>query len=866
MLESVTQQLAGDSHASRSDAYTQLLGTLTAYRDVPNTDLLCDRVGVLTQFIRRDIAQAPSTSNAQAISLVRHALNLLSMFAWHSQLSTHISDDFKSFFLDHAINSLQVTYLPKSVAVDYMRALSVLTFPPKILVNGKVIQLLSVFKDIAVRVRGKAVLLLRLTIYEKLLCHSKTVFTSQASAWTDNVVTALFHEVAEIRIKAITLGFQVAVMVGPNNAISKAIQDTLDVSAENEPKFGEKLSSRLVAMISGRESGVQGVHIPQIWSVVILLLRRSRWSIEQWSLLKQWLLVIQKCFNCSDPAVKLQALVAWDRFVFAVQPNEPTASKGTVKLLCRPILSQLERKRTDKSSGLLTQAYASYYHLLYYAFRPSASHDRLDLFWKEYVVRFLSGTSVLAPDSHETACGILAALFWNSHPKIWPEGKPIDSSKLSPSDLPRLDFRWIRSRLSTILPVLETLFKTASWSEADLAESPVGIAWVNLSRCLAEASSKEIQPSHETMNAIGRILEMLQRVWRDVPGSLNASDGSDSFLTRFQFLLTTVISTIGSMPFTDKFISKTSNNTFQTVSTPSQRHPQGDGKSRPAVVHLLDLIRHSPHPLPHAACCDFFRNLIDVSLKGRTSRGSRLEILCQFADSLSEADTPPICPNYSKLAWMIIAEVTEKNLASTTQTNTPVRDRDSAAVRDYEKVKKILVAGTKYPYSATEWIRLLNSLVTTIQADKANGTVIPILEAISEELCSLPSTVPLPQFVALLDHTLAPNDATHTAKPFVPANKIPGSKPRQDAVPLEKTMALVTRALKETYEQVPSVNSQDILSLMEGIIRFVDRCPSTFHPTLLEKCQAGVALWLADGEDKITKTSFLDKNILVAVS
>ncbi|KAL1959683.1 hypothetical protein VTO42DRAFT_1269 [Malbranchea cinnamomea] len=864
MLESITQQLSGASHASRSDAYMQLVGSLTAYRAVPEPALLCEKMELFAQFIRRDISQFPDASDAPAVSLVQHALKLLSMFAWHVKLSPHIPDEFKAFFLDQAIVSLQKASLPKSILMGYMSALSVITFPPKLLVNGKVIQLLSALKDLSTRVRHKNVTCLRLAIYEKLLLQTKSLFAAQANFWIDNLITALLHDMADIRIKAVAFGFQVAVTVGPNNAISKAIQDTLDAAAENQPKFGDKLADRLISMISPRESGV---HVPQIWSVVILLLRRSRWSIEHWNFLKQWLLVIQKCFNCSDSAVKSQALIAWDRFVYAIQPSESTTSKGTIKLLFRPILSQLERKRNDRSSALLNQSFSSYYHLLYYAFRPSISEERIDLFWKEYVVRFFSEALVSTSASHDKACGILAAMFWNSHPEIWPEGKPIDSGKLSPSDLPRLDFKWVRSRLSTILPVFEILFKTAPWPESSLSESPVGTAWVSLSKCLAEASSKEIQPSQESMNAVAKILEMLQKVWKDAPRSLNTNGDADSdaFLTRFHFISTTIISTIGPMPFTDKLILKTSNETFQTA-TPTHRHPPNSGRSRSPIVHLLDLILHFPRFLPNATYCSLVRDIISVSLKGRASRGARLEILCQFADSLSEIVERPSDSSYpyAQLTWKIISELATGYLSSTARPQTPVRDRDSPKSRDYENAKNIILIGTKFSDLSLEWTQLLRSLATAIHADRANAALNAILEDVSDSVCRQ-SAMCLPYSIAILDLAVVPSDAAHSTKPFRPLNKIPGGKPLQEAVPLEKTMALADRALEETYTRLPDVGTGDMIGLFEGLSRFTSRCPSTFYPTLLEKCQAGLSVWLADSDDKITIKSIGDKSVLQAI-
>ena len=128
-----------------------------------------------------------------------------------------------------------------------------------------------------------------------------------------------------------------------------------------------------------------GMHVPQIWSIIVLLLRSKKWTLDQWEHFKEWVLVLQRCFNCSEPAIKAQAIVAWNRFIYAVSPNENT-SRSLLKMLGKPVFSQFERKKSDKPGAKPAQlALSSYYHLLYYAFRPSLPYHHVDVIWEEYV-------------------------------------------------------------------------------------------------------------------------------------------------------------------------------------------------------------------------------------------------------------------------------------------------------------------------------------------------------------------------------------------------------------------------------------------------------------------------------------------------
>lgn len=875
MLESITQQLAGEARVSKSDAYMQLLNCLTAYGNTPGTTLLCEKVGSIVQYIRRDISQEDgidTSKNVSDLSLVRQALHLLSMFMWNPEISEHIPDEFKVFFLDHAIASLQDVSLPKTLVVDYLRILSLQNFTPKILVNSKVHQLLLALKNITERVGGKAVVALRLAIYEKLLHQARSVFVSQTGTWLDNLVTALLHKVKDIRVKAIRLGLKAAETIGPNATVSKAVQDVMDVPGEDDGStFVDELSTRLINMISGADGGA---HVPQIWAVVVLLLRRNRWSIDQWGHLKKWLLVIQKCFNHSDSATKLQALLAWDRFVYTVRPSETTSSEMT-KLLSRPILSQLERKRNDKPNALLTQAVSSYYHLLYYAFRPSTSHDRIDYFWKEYIFRPFSRALVTTSAGHATACRILAAMLWNPHPKPWDDKKPLEPSKLTPTDLPRLDFRWTRSRLSTILPVFELLFKSAPWSEGNISECPVGIAWTHLSKSLVEASSKEVQPSSESMQAIGNILEMLHRVWKDASGSLNGGQNQDKdlFLARFRFLSTTIISNVGALPFTDKLLLKTSDGTFQTASTPSHRHGPSNGDVRAPCIHLLQLIVQPQSIQPGPDYCHLVRGIIEACLNGRNSYrrqswGACLDVLCQFANELDEGVVHPADATYDYALWTrkAIFEVTTACIDTRSQPSTPLKDNITLSPRDYEKVNHILSIGTIFHDLAPEWTKLFSSLVTTIQTDGAEKAIPPLIEDLVSNLRSHDPTKFIPYVTVLLDHAVFPHEKREKDNPSLPINKLPNSEQRDDTrVPFEKLMALTNDVLRDAYMQLPRVHANDLAPLFEATVRFADQCPSILRPTLLEKLQPGFAFWIADSEDKLTRKDGEDERLLTAV-
>lgn len=872
MLESVIQQLAGGSPSSRSDAYKQLLGALSAYRVLPDEDVLVAKVDVLCQFIRRDISEISGTYAPQHLNLARHALNMLAMFVWKPEFSTHISEDTKTFFIDHSITSLKSPSIPKAIVNEYMRFLSVQDFPQRIMTSGKVVQLLSALADITDRVEGKAVVAQRLTIYERLLLQSRQVMASQANLWLDHLITGLFHNVKEIRSRAIKLGFQTCELLGPNLNVATALRNVFDAPLDDNSKFVTQLRGRLDAMISNGDSGAQ---VPHIWSIVILLLRSKRWPIIQWQHLKYWLLVIQNCFNCSDTGIKLQALIAWDRFVYALSSNESTSKEITTMLL-RPVISQLERKRSDKHGNFIKQVFSSYYNILYYAFRPSILHERIDACWKEYVYKpFLAalGSDVMTNDR---ACIILSSLLWNPQPKFWEENRAMESAKLEPEELPRLDCKWIRSRLVThILPVFESLFIASVWSGDPFQQSHVSRAWLHLLNALADASSKEITPSAETMQAVAGILGMFQRVWKSAPLSLNATGDNKEgvFFDRFGFLVRSVISSIGLIPLTDKLLLKTPHETFQMAHTPTHHRAQA-GKVRAPIIHLLQLLCAPPFSGIYPSYICLLHGVVEMTVRARKSRSSQLDFLQQIVqlhlerlgDSPEPGSTEAMPYRY---LWQTVARLVGECFSSFKTDG--LKARDDSASRDYEKVVKILCAGTMFRSANvvhSEWTRLLDSLISVIRSEKGGDAVVPVIEELAGFLSSQDLGTAIACTSALLNNApSAPSLEEQQPSKFNPTinkfNQVPHStNPSSDV----KLTNLINKILTSTYENLKESNVQDTVDFFEAIVKFQGRNSIASYSTCLEKLQQGLIPWVVDSNGHLAKESGIDSNILVAVS
>lgn len=865
LLESVAQQLAGESITSRLDAYMHFFGALKAYEGVPDQHEISGKLGLITQFIQRDIARNLENAGPVDINLVTQALKLSNALLYHIETSPQLSDDFRVFLVDHSINCLQDAKVPKMVLTHYMSILSTQEFGPKIMTNARFIRLLTALHTLTDKVNGNGIVSYRLSIYQRVLGQSKTTFFSQAALWMEHLISGLLHTMKDTRYKAITLGFQTSMLVGPNPTLSKTIREIFDRPLDDDRKLVNEICERMSRMMASSDSGV---HVPQVWSVIILLLRSKKLNIDQWNHFREWVLVLQRCFNCSDTAIKAQAIMGWNRFVFVIRPSE-TTSLSMMKMLSKPILSQFERKKQDKIGAQPSQlALSSYYNLLYYAFHPSASFEFLDIIWKEYVASpsstIFSSNSTLS----DRVSGALSNMLWSSRAKVWTEAKVSESNRLDPAELPTLDCNWTRSRVTSILSVFEDLFKSSVWVDGAIDQSNIAIAWANLSSALSFASSKEITPTPESMQAIASVLGFLQHLWKSGPSSLNATgDNSiEKFFDRFHFLSTTIIISLGSVPFTERFLLKTTDAEFQPA-TPTHRDQRGDSSLDAPIFHFLRLVSDvSGISEPTPSYLRLISDTIKSACNGKVSRGSRLELLRQCADSYpNDAELQVGSHSFAQIAWESTAQLTADTLCSFPMES--ARERDGTVSRDYDNIVKILSAGLKFSDVAEAWNQLLDSAVRVVRTERGDRAISTmVLEPLAEHVIKLNVQETYIPSTSLLDHSLSISyqysDASGTN-----GQVESGVQSTDNGLFLpENLLALVHKTLLESYTAFDQTNSKDISGLVESTTSFLGSGVLAFRSMILEKLQEPLSKWLKDEKHQLSVEFGVDSRILTAVS
>lgn len=515
-MESIVQQLSQDDRSISLDAYQTLSSVVREYDEIPDEAELRTKIPVILKYIRRDLLRQlkPDEPQIADTNLITQALKVLVIFVWSRDYSSLLPEEYRTFIIDRSIQVITEHTAPKSVIIHYLHLLATQDFRPGLVTsNNRVPRLLEALKTLTEHVKGNGAVSERLLVYQKLLEQAKPMMKAKANLWVEELLTGMTSALKDIRTKAMALGWKSCSVFSAASSISTPVRSILRQEFEQEKTFSSTLCRRLEKMLGSKD---EAIHVPQIWAIVLLLTNGLDARIEE---LKDWLKVIQKCFNSSESAVRQQANMAWNRFTYLVRPHE--ASEALLTMLVKPLSAQLERhgaEHTLKNSR--ATAVSSYCNLLYYAFRPAATHKQYTRVWNEYIVKVMK-SSLFEKNSanSDLACRILITLLWNSNRgmKLWNENRALENTLVEPEELPTIDYKWIRARSIAILGIFKVLLRYSSWGAFGQSDRAyIAIAWTHFLKALREAGSKEIKPSQETTSAVTNVTNFLGLLYTDL--------------------------------------------------------------------------------------------------------------------------------------------------------------------------------------------------------------------------------------------------------------------------------------------------------------------------------------------------------------
>lgn len=831
MLESTLQQLAGGDRDSKLDSYLMLTRAWKASNNLPDRVALQDKMTLFTQFMQRDIVARTAEGNLDT-SLVNHALNLLNTFLHFPAIASTISNDFGVFIIDHCIRSFEDSTTPKDTARRLMQVISLQNFSPKVMTSDRVGRLVSSLHNVEEHLKGKSIVLSRVLIYRKLVQQSRQLMIVH-SDWLLDMFTDMLSNVRDIRSAAVSLGLEAAFSIGHEKQLSRKVMEVFNLSYEDR-RYIQYYEEKLKAMTKDKhESAV----VPEIWSVVILLLRIR---LDKWEYAGPWLHVIQNCFNSTDFPTKIAANHAWGRLVYLMHLEERALPKN-LSTLTTPLISQLRRRGSGKTSEELRHAVlGGICNLFYYAFKPNTNPTLLDTYWdtsvRPVLAKLLDPTAETAEDNLRQANAILRGLFDCATPRRWKVDHIVQSSSVKPEELPAIDSKWIRRNTDRVFGVLVPILEQDFLALAKTNTATYHL-WRTLVSTVASAGAKEIKVSRDTTLFVAEALDALQKIWkRGLPGDEVAGQNVADFLLAVRAYLEIMISSLGLLPFTEK----------------AGKH---QAPTKAPISNLFSMLSTLPPGIPDDdEFAEFFGSVFAPFFASKADK-ARME-LAQDLMSIIPMDAPR--PYGS---WLLVAENISKWLEPGHNSHHSTGSAGETPIgHDYRDIVRVLERGVRSTPNLPpkSWESLFYAVFERVREETGDaGVAIVVIEPLARvivELFAAPrgldNTLSCVHYVTeLVSVATHPRDkqAVDAARKRLWGTVLAGSRSSSFDT-LDHLYKAVSDVLEYLYSHVNPAESDSTVQLLKEVGGFFDRCNRQLFLKAMLSLQDGVYPWFQDSK------------------
>lgn len=859
MLESTIRQLAGADRDCKIDAYMILVRALKVSNNLPDRIALQDKMGLFAQFIQRDITTKGSGDGLDS-SLINHALTLLVTFQHFPAIASTLTSDFGVFITDHCIRSFEDPSIPKDVARHLMQVIASQDFSPKVMTAERIGRLVASLHNIENHLKGKSIIMSRIIIYRKLIKQSRQHMLLH-SDWLLDLFTDMLSTLKEIRSAAIALGFDTCLNLGKEKQLSKRVLEILQVAVDNT-KYIEYYIEKLKSMTKEKtESAV----VPQIWSVIVLLLR---FPIDRWEYFVPWLDIIQKCFNSSDWQTKHEANFAWNRLVYVLQQNETSFYK-TLGTMCQPFVSQLRRKVTGaKQEDLRQTVLGSIGNLYYYAFKPNTNLAHLDTLWRTCVVPVMSqlampegepkgkdDSAFSRSNGLTSAATLLTGLLDSSTPRIWKDDRVFDKAPIKFDELPALDSKWVRRNAPKIFLVISPILEV-NFLELSDASSSASQLWHTVINAVVAASSKEVKVSIDTATFIGSALGFLLRIWSSGLDDTDVAQGR-RFLSAVQQYLAVMLGSLGLLPFTEKQLSINKQNTFVPAATPSHREVKSHNGTKSPLYHLFWILStQSPNIPDDEHSLIMVRSVLSPFFATRTALARR-DLAYSLMHSLGQESS---C---SSANWQFIAEILETALSDSQGSHSSVSSSAASALgHEYRGIVKHLERGlmTTPNLRWDSWHSLFTSITDRAIAETGvAGSAMAIIEPLAKvTLECLPTGIEALSDsmrnvgCVLISCATQPRDrqALETSRRRLWGTLAAGTR-SASFDPFDNLYRLINSLLIRSYNKLSAGGTEEPTNRMLGeVAAFLARSNAQLALATLQNLQPGISRWVQDADNR----------------
>lgn len=852
MLQSVLNELASSSRTSRLDAYLALHGALTAYDGIPDRQAMAANMNQFQQYISRDMAWRAS-SDLTDTQIATQALKLACTMVFDSQLSKAMDDEFRTFLIDKSITVMEQSEMPKALVKTHLYLVAQQKFHSSIITQSRAERMISALRTIEDRCSSNSLIATRLVIYQRLLDQAPVVMSNRLRDWLEHVFHGMLSSVTDTRTRAIEVGNHAGLLLGTNPAASKALHDLFETEVEEGQTYCDYLTLRLTSMIGDKQKQA-GPFVPQIWSAVILFFRSKKRPLEKWPRLRNWLQVLQKCLNSSDFAIKSQANLAWKKLVFTVMPDAST-TPTMLSMLKVPINAGFEKRGADRTGKQARQFALDLYHnLLHYAMRPSLSHTDLDVTWDAYVHPILSDMIKASPKGRFNACKILHGLL-SPNAGLWNELAAMDPNSIKSQDLPRMDPRWVRSRLTRILALVEPIMSAELWTSEE-EHAPASRVWQDTLQSIAEAGTQEVRTSNELREAIALVMNLFQRLWKSSPTANSKQPVITS--TNFGGMMRTTCHYIGPSLLAEDILARTPQGDAEAAPTPSHRPSKHQYALYSPLLFALSMMCSQPHQADEPQWRSTAAEIMELACKAKATSAAKLGLInrtSQVLQTCSNAD------DKSQLAilWALFAEQVIEALKH-------ARAEPASAGSLGQKLRdalSVVLCGLPIIHfqaaNVTAARLVLEEIVSLARSTAGDsGVMLAVIEPLSKAL--LDNTAPVDrstkaEFATIL-LSLAGwpqnRQATEQARRMLWGV---GSGPHKAGAfdPYEHFYSLIKNALEESYNGLDhgSMNGSHSTAMVDSLESFLNSCSSPLLVNALRQIQDGLVAWIKDSQRKV---------------
>ncbi|KAK4227237.1 putative telomere length regulator protein rif1 [Podospora fimiseda] len=826
MLESTIYALAGTDRWSKIDAYVILPQALRASSNLPDRVALQEKMGLFMQFMQRDIV-SKTPDGAPDSQMVVYALNLLITFLGFPAIASTMTNEFGIFIVDHCIRTFEDASASKDITRRLMQVLSLQNFSSRVMSSDRVGRLVTALHNID-HLKGKSIVHYRVLVYKKLVKQSRQLMIVH-SDWLSDLFTDMLSTttVKDTRLSAISLGLEMAFSGGHEKHLSRKVMELLNSDSQGQ-RYIQYCEERLKAMVKDKQ---ESVVVPEIWSVVLLLLRLP---FDKWDYSTPWLHLIQSCFNSGDFATKIAANRAWNRLVYLMALDDFQFQKH-ISTLTTPLLGQLKRKGPGKTTEELRHAVlGGICNLFYYTFKPNANPTLMDRYWdrsvKPVIATLLDPASEVAQDNLQQASAILGGLLNCTTPRRWREDRIVDSTHIKPEELPLIDAKWIRRNTTRVFGAVEDILAKDFCALASL-DSATRKLWQALVATVAAAAAKEIKVSQDTANFVVEALNVLQNIWTRGYESTSQTSSTE-FLAATKAYLQTMTNALGVLPFTDK----------------PKRNPKSP------LFSLFSTLSSLPPGLPDDQ--DFADFLSDVFAPFFASKGEKSKM--ELAQELL-ATTPLETPRPFG-TWLLVANKISTWLEPGHSSHQSSGSGSDAPVgHNYRDIVKVLERGIKstpnLPWKP--WETLFYALFERVREETGDaGVAILVIEPLSKVLVdqlALPGAerAPMPNSVRCVTELVSvatqPRDkhAVDAARRRLWGTALAGSRSSSFDT-FEMLYKAVNEALESQYNEFNPNDTDPVIHLLKEVIGFFERCNRQLFLRSLVALQGGFLPWIQD--------------------